>query len=181
MTEQYQVEDINGQPSPLSLRANPSATAVPGLVDTEAFFWPTLAADAVIVGEGLVVAGDANQGTIIQVGQPGLYEISFVSTAPLAVVYNILRGAAGPIVAPFYPALDFASGIPLGAMMVGFTGAPPPLNTQYSVQFRITGTDLVDPVGGVNPNRQVRFSAAAADIPSLIHLGTLIEINRVSM
>jgi len=186
MTQQYQEESINGQPSALSLRANPSVLPAAGLVDTEAIFWPSLAGDAVIVGDGLAVAGDANVGTIIEVGQPGLYQVSLtlVDLTPGPNQFNILRGATLAItVGNGYPAADFAAGIPLGAEMIGQTpiGVPPPFNTTDISMMRITGADLEDPTGGVNSNRQIRFSALAAVIPSLLNLGTLIDIQRVSM
>lgn len=185
MTEQYQTEDINGQPSPLSLRANPSAPPVAGGVDTEAIFWPTLAADAVVVGEGLAVAGSAANGTIIEVSQPGEYLVSLtlVDGTPGPNPINIIRGATLAITAGNgYPALDYATGIPLFAEAVGFTPTvAPPVNSIITSSFRITGADLVDAGAVVNPNRQIRFSAAAAVIPALLELGTLISIERVSL
>jgi len=186
MTEQYLEEDINGQPSPLSLRANPLAPAIAGAIDDVAIFWPSLAADAAIIGEGLSVLGDASVGSIIQVAQPGLYSVSLTTTedpvgtsAPL----NIIRGAPAAITAGNgYPALDYLSGIPLGAEAVGFTpaGLPPPINEEFSAIFRVTGTDLVDPVGGINPRRQIRFAALGPAIPGLFPPGTLISVARVS-
>jgi len=188
MTQQYQEESINGQPSALSLRANPSALPAAGVVDTEAIFWPTLAGDAVIVGDGLAVAGDANVGTIIEVGQPGLYQVSLTLAdgTPGPNLVNIVRGATVAItVGNGYPAADFVTGTPLGVEMLGFTpsAAPPPFNVTLISTFRVTGTDIanVGTNGTVNPRRQIRFSADAAVIPALFAPGTLIDIQRTSL
>ena len=74
MTEQYQEEDINGQPSPLSLSivvpTVPIVAAAPP--NDSAIFFPSAAADAVIVGTGLSVAGTAATGTLFEISAPGL-------------------------------------------------------------------------------------------------------------
>jgi len=185
MTQQYQEESINGQPAPLSLTVNPLVAPAAGGVNTDAIFWPTLAADAVIVGNGLAVAGNAALGSIIEIDQPGVFSVEF-TTADLGFVVptsiNILRGVpAGTIIgAPTYPSLDFV-GVPSpGVEAVGFTQAAAPENVTISTTFRITEADLVDPAGGVNPNRQIYFSGVAAQIPTFAPPGTLISVQRVS-
>ena len=186
MTEQYQVEDINGQPSALSLRVNPLAPGVPGGVSTDAIWWSSLAADAVIEGEGLSVAGSAADGSIIEISQPGLYEVKLwlSDDTPGPNPVNILRGVTVDITAGNgYPAVDWAAGLALGLEGLLWTpiGVPAPVSGYVSASFRISGVDLVDPVGGVNPNRQIRFSAAAAVIPALIPPTQLIQVDRVSL
>lgn len=186
MTSQYQEESINGQPAPLSLLVNPTAAPVAGLVDTEAVFWPSLPADAAIIGSGISVVGSAAVGSIIEISAPGLYEVEWTLSELVGtgVPVNIVRGATVPIIAGNgYPAADYAVGLPLGAIAIGFTQAPPlaaPINAQISTQFRILDTDLEDPVGGVNPGRQIRFAAPALVIPTLVEFSTLISVARVS-
>lgn len=184
MTEQFQEESINGQPSPLSLIATPAAPAAPGLVDTEAIFWASLAADAAIVGNGIEVAGDANVGSIIQFTQPGLFEIQLVTatTAPAPpFAINLLRGVTVPITGGNgYPALDFVTGA-LGAIDLGFFGALAPEGlVKLTSTFRIRNIDLADPIVGVNPDRQIRFSMAGPTILDLFPPSTRLEISRVS-
>lgn len=186
MTQQYQEESINGQPSAQSLRVIPSAAPVPGGVNTEAIFWPTLAGDAVISGDAISIGGSAALGSIIQFNQPGVYTVQFV-TADLGFAgpypINILRGvpAGTPIAAPTYPSLDFV-GVPSpGVEGVTFVTAAAPENVVLEATFRVTSADLVDPAGGVNPNRQVQLSAPAASIPTLAPPGTLISVQRTSL
>lgn len=186
MTEQYQVEDINGQPSALSLRVNPVTGPVAGVVNTEAIFWSSLAADSTIVGEGLSVAGDANEGSIIEISQPGLYEVNLwlSDDTPGPNEINILRGTTLAITAGNgYPAQDWLTGIPLGleGIMWSPNTLPAPVSAYISATFRITGADLTDTNNVVNPNRQIRFSAAAAVIPLLLPETTLIQVSRVSL
>lgn len=181
MTEQYQEESINGQPSPLSLISNISGgLAAPGVIDTEAIWWSTLAVESAIAGSGIEVAGSAAVGSIIQFTQPGLFSVllqiqNTVAPTPL----NILRGATTlPITAGNgYPADNFVPGFPgVEAVFSIFNGQM----SAISAEFRITGADLVDPDVGVNPNRQLRFSYPAANIPTLDPLRTRLTINRVS-
>lgn len=180
MTEQYQEQDINGQPSPLSLVAIPLVIPVPGGVDTDAIFWPSLAADAVIVGNGIEVAGDAASGSIIQFTAPGLYEATLVLADTVAGGFpvNMLRGVTAPITAPAYPSLDFLAAA--GVEDIAFIVVAAPDNGKVRATFRITGTDLVDPTVGINPNRQLRFSYPSASILTIAPPGTRLAINRVS-
>jgi hypothetical protein len=186
MTQQYQEESINGQPGAQSLVVVPSAPAVPGGVNTEAAFWPTLAGDATIVGDAISIVGNAALGTIIQFAQPGVFSMQFVTAnlgfaAPTPV--NILRGVplGTLIVAPTYPSLDFV-GVPSpGVEAVDFFTAAAPENVALNTTFRILTDDLVDPAGAVNPNRQVLISAAAVDIPGFAPPGTRILVQRVSL
>jgi len=185
MTEQYAQESINGMPSPLSLRAQITGASVAGLVETEAVYWPSLSMDASIEGSGISIAGDANVGSIIEFSAPGLYSANLVIGAiPSAdVPINILRGVSIPVTAAnSYPAPDFTKAP--GVDDIGWFEAafPAPLNIKLSSTFRITNDDLADPdSGGVNPNRQLRFSCLAAEIPTIITPTTLLTISRVSL
>lgn len=188
MTQQYQEESINGQPSPLSLRVNPRAIPAPGGVSTEAIWWPTLAADAVIEGDGISVAGNAADGSIIEISQPGLYEAKLWMSddTPGPNPINILRGVAVDITAGNgYPVIDwpFAASFGLEGLLWTPDSVTGPISNFVSATFRITGTDLAN-VGTndtVNPNRQIRFSADAVVIPALLHPFTMIQIDRVSL
>ncbi len=191
MTEQYQTEDINGQPSPLSLRVTDPSGAAPvppaaGLVNTSAVFWPTFAADAQIVGNGLSVAGDASLGTIVQFSAPGLFAVSWqfgFFVPPAGLPQNILLGAVQPITAPTYPSLDFVGAPSPGVIAVSdrALGSFPPDSAILTAQFRITLEALVDAGAVVNPLRQMFFSAAELDIPGMANPITQIHIERVSM
>ncbi len=181
MTEQYQEQDINGSPSPLSLIAQITGPAIPGAIDGSAIFWASLATDAVIVGNGIGVAGSAALGSIIQFTEPGLYSARLVTSdaAAGAAPLNLLRGVAVAITAGNgYPSADFAL-VP-GVEDVSVITLPAPDNDEVSSIFRITGPDLVDPTGGINPNRQVRFAYVPPLIPTLVPAGTLLTINRIS-
>ena len=185
MTEQYQQQSINGQPSALSLRVTPLAPPIAGATDTEAIFWPSLAADAVIVGSGLSVAGSAAVGSIIEVSEPGLYQVSWTLVdlaAPASTPINIVRGASVPITGGNgYPAVDPVAGTPLGVEQVSFTPVvTPPENKIFGAVFRVTGEDLEDAGAVVNPNRQIRFSALGGAIVGFAPPGTQIDINRIS-
>jgi len=191
MTTQYQEEDINGQPAPLSLLVtNPSGSAVPvppaaGLVNTEAVFWPTFAADAQIVGNGLSVAGNASLGTIVEFSAPGLFEVSWQVGffGPAGLPLNILLGAVQPITgAAGYPSLDFVGAPSPGIIAVSDRTAAifPPDSLVLMAQFRITDAALVDAGAVVNPLRQMFFSAGAVDIPGMANPITQINIARVS-
>jgi len=188
MTVQYQEESINGQPAPLSLTITvptvpPVAAAPP---NDAAIFFPSAAADAVIVGTGLGVAGTAATGSLFEFSQPGLFRIAFqAADAGLSgSTFNILRGATiGTLSAPFYPAPDFV-GVPSpGIIGLGFTTGPGDiLGTTFIVEAftRIDDADLVDPVGGVNPNRQVEFVTFGPVIAALAPATIQVSINRVS-
>jgi hypothetical protein len=189
MTVQYQEEDINGQPSPLSLLVtNPGAALTPpaaGLINTSAVFWPTFATDAQIVGNGLSVAGNASLGTIVEFSAPGLFQVTWqfgFSPPPGGLPQNLLLGAVQPIVGPIYPALDFVGGPSPGVIAVSdrALGASPPDSAILSATFRMTDAALVDVGGVVNPLRQLFFSAATLDIPTMSNPITQIHIVRTS-
>ncbi len=185
MTEQYSQQSINGQPSPLSLRVVPTAPPVAGGIDTEAVFWPGMAAEAVIVGSGLSVAGSISVGSIIEVSEPGLYQVSWTLVdlaAPASTPLNIVRGAAVPITGGNgYPALDLVAGTPLGVEEVSFTPVVvAPENKTFSTTFRVTGEDLEDTGAVVNPRRQIRFSAFGGAIAGFAPPGTVIGVTRIS-
>jgi len=183
MTEQYLPQSINGAPSAISFSAQPTVDPVAGLVSTAAFYWSTLAADSQSVGGGISVAGDADAGSIIQFSSPGLYQLTIAGEVTPPGGFNIVRGIAGGIVSgapPLYPAIDFASGAPLGvialiaplAQVQGFS---------LSTTFRISDVDLEDPAGSVNPNRQIRFAALAAELVGVLAINTQINVTRISL
>lgn len=184
MTKQYQSEDINGQLSPLSLQITPpSAPPVAGGTNTEAVFFPTAAADAVIVGNGISIAGDAALGTIIQFSQPGVFvmDLNFSAGGGGAPRFNVVRGALLPITAGNgFPFVDVSAAAVAAGVIVSIplNTATPPGNVRFSVTFQIASVDLTDVGGVVNPNRQVLFSLATALIPALSAPGTSIVINR---
>ncbi len=190
MTVQYQEEDINGQPSPLSLLVvDPSGAApVPpaaGLVNTSAVFWPTFAADAQIVGNGLSVAGDASLGTIVEFSAPGLFQVTWqfgFFVPPAGLPQNILLGAVQPITGPTYPSLDFVGAPSPGVIAVSerALGSFPPDSAILTATFRMTDAALVDVGGVVNPLRQMFFSAATLDIPGIANPITQIHVVRTS-
>jgi hypothetical protein len=187
MTQQYQEESINGQPGTQSLRLVPSAVPVPVAGPNDAaLFLPTAAADAVIEGDAIEIAGGPALGNIYQVNQPGLYSVSFSSTDAglLGAVTNLLRGAnQGAIGAILYPSPDFVSAP--GVIGVGSTTAPGDVLgtiTTVSALTRISGADLVDPPGGVNTNRQIVVGIFPPAIAGLAVPGAIeIAIARVSI
>ena len=184
MTKQYETEDINGQPSPLSLSlVVPTADPVAGGVDTDAIFWPTAAADAVVNGNGIAVAGSAAAGTIIEFTQPGVYEVIWTQgeSVPIGSPLNILRGVAVAVTAGNgFPSTDFSLAGVIATKIILLANAIPDSVT-LSATFRITNADLVDPAGAVNPDRQLRFSAEAAQIPLLLPAFTSLTVTRVSL
>lgn len=182
MTVQYETEDINGQPSPLSLSlVVPVAPPVAGGVDTEAIFWPSAAADAVVTGNGITVAGSAAAGTIFQFTQPGVYEVIWTQgdLVPIGSPLNILRGVTVAVTAGNgYPALDFTVA---GVIATKVVSAAIPDTVTLSATFRITNADLVDAGLVVNANRQLRLSAVGAQIGGLAPPSTSLTITRVSL
>lgn len=181
MTVQYQVEDINGQPSPLSLVAIPTFTAAAGQINDAAAFWQNLADDTQIEGTGLEVAGDADVGSIIQFSQPGLFAVEFiVQTNSQNQTMNLIRGANQAITnANGFPFGAFSTGDPEGAFAI--QNSPAPLAfTVLSGFIRITGTDLEDPIGSINPRRQLQISADSATIATFETNATKIIVTRVS-
>jgi len=180
MTEQYLPQSINSAPATVSFAAQPTVDPVAGVVSTEAFYWSTLSADSAAVG-GISVAGDANAGSILQFSAPGLYQLTISGSVTPAGGFNIVRGATLDITAGNgYPAVDFATGDPLGVIGLIAPGAAP-VGFNLTATFRISDVDLEDPVGSVNPNRQIRFAAAAADIPGVLAVSTKITATRISL
>lgn len=189
MTVQYQEEDINGQPSPLSLTITvptvPIVAAAPP--NDAAIFFPSGAADAVIVGTGISVTGTAATGTLFEISKPGLYTASFqaVDGGLTASPFNILRGAiVGTLGPPLYAVPDFVGAPSPGIIGVGETNGPADTpTTPFRVEdtFRIADSDLVDPPGGpVNPLRQIVFVTFGPVIAAMLPPFIKVAINRVS-
>jgi len=189
MTNQYQEEDINGQPSALSLRLVPTAPPVPVVGPNDAsLFLPTAVADAVITGSGIAIGGDATTGNLYQISQPGLFRVSFTvaDSGLTGSPINILRGAiVGTIGGILYPAVDFVGAPAPGIVGLGNTSSPGDVlgsTTMVEAFVRITNADLVDPVGGVNPNRQIIIAVFPPIILGLIPATAIqITIDRVSL
>ena len=188
MTTQYQEESINGQPAPLSLILTvPTAALVAGAApNAAAVFFPSAEADAVIVGTGIGIGGSAASGTQFEISQPGLFIASLqgVDTGLSASPFNILRGVAiGTIAPPLYPAIDFVGAPSPGIIAVGETIGPGDTLTapfKVSATLRITDADLVDPAGGVNPDRQITFSTIAPVLAAMPLPFIQVAITRIS-
>ena len=184
MTKQYETESINGQPSPLSLSlVVPAVDPVAGGTDTDAIFWSTAAADAVVTGNGIAVAGDAAAGTIFEFTQPGVYEVIWTQgeSVPTGAALNILRGVRILVTAGNgFPSDDFTLAGVIATKVILLANAIPDSVT-LSATFRITSEDLVDAGAVVNVDRQLRFSAVAAEIPLLLRAFTSLTISRVSL
>lgn len=189
MTVQYQEENINGQPAPLSLRLVPTAAAVAVVgPNSSSLFLPTAVADAVITGSGITIEGDATTGNLYTFSQPGLFRIAFTSTDASASGFpmNILRGATlGSISAPLYPAPDFVGFPSPGIVSVGFNRSPGDvLGQTFTTEafVRMTNADLADPAGGVNPNRQVVIAVDPPVAAALLPFTAIeVAIDRVSL
>lgn len=183
MTEQYQEQDINGQPSPLSLTLQPTGPMAAGVVDDAAIFFTSGPADAVIVGEGLVLGGDANVGTIIFVRAPGVYDVKFSSFNTAILVPPIFNLIRDPTLVPVnaangYPAPDFAtfSGVTIDVGLQNSGIAPGGIFNIFAT-MRVTNAQISNvPFGGP----QIRISAAGASIPTLLPPATLLTVERVS-
>lgn len=189
MTKQYQEENINGQPSALSLTLTaptiaPVAAAPP---NDSAIFFPTAVAESAIVGTGLSVTGTAATGSLFEFSQPGLFRVAFqaadagLSGSP----FNILRGAAiGTFGVPLYPSPNFVGFPSPGIIGLGFTSMPGDvLGATFTAEVftRITDADLVDPAVGVNPDRQVVFTTVGPVIAALLPITAIqVSITRVS-
>lgn len=185
MTEQYQTEDINGQPSPLSLALQTSGALAAGTIDNAAiYFVPGAGLSSIIVGNGLSLAlSSPAVGTIVSITHPGQFRVDF-TTADLTssgVPINILLS---PTVIPIttgngYPVPDYFS-LP-NVIAVNALNAGPPivgLVVPLGATFRVTPADLENaPFGGPN----IRLSTETAVIPNLSLPVTRLNIQRVSL
>lgn len=190
MTVQYQEENINGQPAPLSLRIVPTAVAIPVVgPNSSSLYLPTAVADAVITGSGITIEGDATTGNLYTFSQPGLFRVAFTSTDASAagLPMNILRGATvGTIGAPLYPWPDFVGFPSPGIVSVGFNrAAGDVLGQTFTTEafVRMSNADLADPAGGgINPNRQVVIAVDPAVAAALLPFAAIeVAIDRVSL
>ena len=182
MTEQYQTEDINGQPSPLSLTMQTSSGFAAGLVDNAAiFFTPGAGLDVAIVGNGLSLArSNPSVGTIVSITALGVFRVDFTtqdlssSGEPVNIVLNATQVPIST--ANSYPSPDYFT-LPniLAVNALVFV----PFQTIYlGATFRITPEDLENvPFGGPN----IRLSAPTAAIPALFSPLTRLTVTRVSL